>query len=335
MPIGLCNAAQRLVLLMDRVIPAELRSNVFVYLDDLLILTPDFQTYLKYLRRVAHSLKSAGLTIGLKKSKFCFKSLTYLGFIVGGGLLRMDPGRVSAIQKMPYPKSMNVALLNAKFVLSPSVPQPVADLDERAGPGSREFQKIFIHPVRRISRWRWRGIVSAEPGCRRATIAFFTAKMNNHQSPLLGHGKGVSASLKWLMTMKDLSGRFARWSLQLQGYDFSTEHRKGSENVVADTLSCIIEEIRIDPSELLGFEMTEFAAEDYTELVQDVVSNKEHLPDQKVEDGIIFKRMSNSKMDEELEAEDPANPCALPDRAGSKAGHGGMMKTFFYSIGQG
>ncbi|KAH8361682.1 hypothetical protein KR084_011457, partial [Drosophila pseudotakahashii] len=40
------------------------------------------------------------------KSKFCFKSLTYLGFIVGGGRLRMDPGRVAAIRRMPEPKSM-------------------------------------------------------------------------------------------------------------------------------------------------------------------------------------------------------------------------------------
>ncbi|XP_043659593.1 uncharacterized protein LOC122624186 [Drosophila teissieri] len=36
MPFGLCNAAQRLCRLMDKVIPARLRSNVFVYLDDLL-----------------------------------------------------------------------------------------------------------------------------------------------------------------------------------------------------------------------------------------------------------------------------------------------------------
>ncbi|KAM8701504.1 hypothetical protein ACLKA7_004909 [Drosophila subpalustris] len=34
MPFGLCNAAQRLCRLMDKVIPTELRSNVFVYLDD-------------------------------------------------------------------------------------------------------------------------------------------------------------------------------------------------------------------------------------------------------------------------------------------------------------
>jgi len=34
---------------------------------------------------------------------------------------------------------------------------------------------------------------------------------------------------------------------------------------------------------LLGFETTEFAAGDYMELVQDVESNREHLPDLKVD----------------------------------------------------
>lgn len=36
---------------------------------------------------------------------------------------------------------------------------------------------------------------------------------------------------------KDLSGRLARWSLQLQPFDFEIIHRKGSENIVADMLS--------------------------------------------------------------------------------------------------
>ncbi|XP_043071287.1 uncharacterized protein LOC122322577 [Drosophila grimshawi] len=105
MPFGLCNAAQRLCRLMDRVIPSLLRSNVFVYLDDLLIIAPDFNTHMKYLGLVAQKLKEANLTIGLKKSKFCFKSLKYLGFIVGGGTLRTDQDRVIAIQRIPNPKS--------------------------------------------------------------------------------------------------------------------------------------------------------------------------------------------------------------------------------------
>ena len=45
------------------------------------------------------------------------------------------------------------------------------------------------------------------------------------------------ASLKWLMSQKDLSGRLARWSLKLQAFDFTIEYRRGSANVVLDVLS--------------------------------------------------------------------------------------------------
>lgn len=49
------------------------------------------------------------------------------------------------------------------------------------------------------------------------------------------------ASLKWLMGQKDLSGRLARWSLKLQGFHFSIEHRKGKFNIVPDALSRVNE----------------------------------------------------------------------------------------------
>ena len=33
--------------------------------------------------------------------------------------------------------------------------------------------------------------------------------------------------LKWIMTTEKLTGKLARWSLLLQEYDFTVEHRKG------------------------------------------------------------------------------------------------------------
>ena len=43
--------------------------------------------------------------------------------------------------------------------------------------------------------------------------------------------------LKWIMTTTKLTGKLARWSLLLQEYDFTVEHRKGVENTNADCLS--------------------------------------------------------------------------------------------------
>lgn len=42
----------------------------------------------------------------MTKSKFCFRKLNYLGFIIGGGTLRMDPGRVEAIRNIPNPRNI-------------------------------------------------------------------------------------------------------------------------------------------------------------------------------------------------------------------------------------
>ena len=43
--------------------------------------------------------------------------------------------------------------------------------------------------------------------------------------------------LKWIMTTQKLTGKLARWSLLLQEYDFTVEHRKGVDNTNADCLS--------------------------------------------------------------------------------------------------
>lgn len=109
MPFGLCNAPQRMAKLMDKVIPQEIKDSVFVYLDDLLIVTEDFETHLYYLERVARALKQAGLTINVQKSKFCFQELKYLVFIVSDGNIRTDPEKMSAVLKFPIPQTKRQA----------------------------------------------------------------------------------------------------------------------------------------------------------------------------------------------------------------------------------
>ena len=45
-------------------------------------------------------------------------------------------------------------------------------------------------------------------------------------------------ALKWLMTIKDVTGHLAHWSLLIQQFDFNIKHRPGITNGNADGLSC-------------------------------------------------------------------------------------------------
>ncbi|XP_017471991.1 PREDICTED: RNA-directed DNA polymerase homolog [Rhagoletis zephyria] len=74
-PFGLCNAVQRLCRLMDLVVPQNLKGNVFVYLNDLLVISQDFDSQIQLLKVIAACFAKANLTIGLTKTKFCFKYL--------------------------------------------------------------------------------------------------------------------------------------------------------------------------------------------------------------------------------------------------------------------
>ncbi|KYO34529.1 hypothetical protein Y1Q_0014307 [Alligator mississippiensis] len=45
------------------------------------------------------------------------------------------------------------------------------------------------------------------------------------------------APLQWLQTMQNTNAKLQRWAWQLQEVNFTVEHIKGSQNVIADALS--------------------------------------------------------------------------------------------------
>ena len=102
------------------------------------------------------------------------------------------------------------------------------------------------------------------------------------------------ASLKWLMSQKDLSGRLARWSLKLQRYDFKIEHRKGSLNIVPDVLSRMdLEEIaQIDIPHDIDLETPDFQSDEYRKIIDLVSTKRDCFPDLYLSDeGLVYKRI--------------------------------------------
>lgn len=106
MPFGLCNAPQTMCRLMDDLIPPDLRTSVFGYLDDLVIVSENFEEHLATLARIAQQFRIANLTLNIAKSKFCVVSVKYLGYIIGNGGIKTDPEKVSAIRNWPTPKNL-------------------------------------------------------------------------------------------------------------------------------------------------------------------------------------------------------------------------------------
>lgn len=106
LPFGLSNAPATWQRLIDRVLGPELEPHVFVYLDDVIIVTEDFETHLRVLEETMKRLTQAGLTLSQDKCYLCRPELKYLGFVVNELGLHVDPDKVKAILEIPSPKNI-------------------------------------------------------------------------------------------------------------------------------------------------------------------------------------------------------------------------------------
>ena len=92
---------------------------------------------------------------------------------------------------------------------------------------------IYYHSMKLNSAQRNYSITELECLAALSCVLKFRPFIELHEFTIITD----HASLKWLMSQKELSGRLARWSLKLQAYDFKNQHRKGAEHLVPDALS--------------------------------------------------------------------------------------------------
>lgn len=107
MPFGLMNAPMTWQRLIDRVLGADLEPFVFVYLDDIIVVSPNFEIHISLLEKVLDRLTAAGLTVSRDKCHFCRPQLRYLGYVVDGAGLRVDPEKVEAILNIKTPTNVS------------------------------------------------------------------------------------------------------------------------------------------------------------------------------------------------------------------------------------
>lgn len=107
LPFGLINSPATLARLMNRVLgQGVLEPNVFVYLDDIVIVTETFEEHIRLLNEVARRLIEANLSIKLEKSHFCVAEIPFLGYILSPRGLHTNPEKIRPIVEYERPTTV-------------------------------------------------------------------------------------------------------------------------------------------------------------------------------------------------------------------------------------
>ena len=105
MPEGLKNAPATFQRLMDQVLRGLQGTEIFVYLDDIVVYTKNLEDHGKKIRRLFNRLADAKLSLQPRKCEFLRTVVAYLGHIIGQDGVKPDPNKIKAVKNFPRPQN--------------------------------------------------------------------------------------------------------------------------------------------------------------------------------------------------------------------------------------
>ena len=75
------------------------------YVDDMAVISELFSTHLVNLDRFLQTIRKAGMTLKLKKSRFAVPEVKFCGQLIGSGTRRADPEKVTAVYDLQVPET--------------------------------------------------------------------------------------------------------------------------------------------------------------------------------------------------------------------------------------
>ena len=98
MPFGITNAPAIFMDLMNQAFSPFLDKFVVIFIDDILIYFKNEEEHAEHLRIVLQTLRREKLYVKLSKCEFWLKSVTFLGHIILGEGVAVDPSKVQAVK---------------------------------------------------------------------------------------------------------------------------------------------------------------------------------------------------------------------------------------------
>lgn len=336
LPFGLVNSPATLARLMDQVLGrGKLEPYVFVYLDDIIIVSESFEHHVQLLKEVADCLRKANLTINLEKSRFGVPQLKFLGYFLSREGLKVNPEKIQPI--LDYERPITITKLRRflgmcgyyrRFIDRFSeVTAPLSDLLKTKSKNiswNPEAEKAFLEIKERLvtppvlvppdfskefilqtdaSDTAVAAVLAQKHLDGEKVVAYFSHKLTTPQrnyhatekeglavvlavENFRGYLEGYhfrlitdNSAITWIMQTKWKTGsRLSRWSLELQLYNMTIEHRKGKDNIVPDALSRAVAEVSAVTK-----------SDWYCDLRSKVIENPDAYCDFKVENEQLFK----------------------------------------------
>ncbi|KAM0070969.1 putative nucleotidyltransferase, Ribonuclease H [Helianthus debilis subsp. tardiflorus] len=105
MPFGLTNAPAVFMELMNRVCKPYLDKFVIVFIDDILIYSKSQEEHEHHLRLILELLQAEQLYAKFSKCDFWLREVHFLGHVVNGDGIHVDPSKVDSIKNSPAPRT--------------------------------------------------------------------------------------------------------------------------------------------------------------------------------------------------------------------------------------
>ncbi|KAK3506929.1 hypothetical protein QTP70_031209 [Hemibagrus guttatus] len=103
MPYGLSKAPSVFQTIMNEIFWDMLHRFVVVYIDDILIYSPNLSDHVDHVKQVLHRLRHYHLYLKLEKCEFHQSTTQFLGYVISSEGIQMDCAKVEATKSWPQP----------------------------------------------------------------------------------------------------------------------------------------------------------------------------------------------------------------------------------------
>ncbi|KAL7300087.1 hypothetical protein TKK_0007095 [Trichogramma kaykai] len=106
MPFGLKNAGVEYQRAMNFTLEGIIGRGAIVYMDDVIIYSQDLETHKKLFNEVMERFRKANWQLEPSKCNILCKKVKYLGHVISGEGISLDPDKVKAVKEFPTPKKL-------------------------------------------------------------------------------------------------------------------------------------------------------------------------------------------------------------------------------------